>query len=68
MTLASQVDNTNRLASAAKKCGADWESIVTILKHDKRIGPHSYLTPGDWRASKHLMRDYYTLEEIEDGR
>ena len=67
MTLASQVDNTNRLASAAKKCGADWESIVTILQHDKRIGPHSYLTPGDWRDSRHLMRDWHTLEEIENG-
>src|SRR3972149_2865770 len=42
LTLASQVENTNRLCKAALKCGADWEDIVEVLQHDKRIGVHSY--------------------------
>ena len=67
MTLAAQVDNANRLADAADQAGADWGRIRTILQHDKRIGPHSYLTPGRWQDSKHLLRDYVTLKEIEDA-
>lgn len=67
MTLASQVENTNRLWAAAAKCGADWNNIVPILQRDKRIGKHSYLEPGDWKKSQHLLRDYVTLKEIENG-
>ena len=67
MTLASQVDNTNRLAKAAEKVGAQWVAIKNILSHDKRIGPHSYLTPGRWQDSQHLLRDAVTLKEIENG-
>ena len=67
MTLASQVENTNRLSKAAKSIGADWKQISWILSHDKRIGKHSYLEPGDWKKSKHLLRDHYTLTEIENG-
>ncbi len=67
MTLASQVENTNRLWAAASKCGADWNNIVPILQRDKRIGKHSYLEPGDWKKSQHLLRDYVTLKEIENG-
>lgn len=62
MTLAAQVENTNRLSEAAKKVGADWSVIKRILGNDKRIGPHSYLDPGDWQQSKHLLRDYITLK------
>jgi len=65
MTLAAQVDNTNRLAAAAAKVGAEWAMVAKALMHDKRIGPHSYLTPGRWRDSKHLLRDAVTLSEIE---
>ena len=64
MTLASQVENTNRLASAAKAIGADWRRVAEVLSHDKRIGPYSYLEPGDWKKSQHLLRDYYTLNQI----
>lgn len=64
MTLASQVENTNRLADAATLCGADWEDIVEVLQHDKRIGIHSYLTPGDWKKSPHLYRDWVTFKGL----
>lgn len=65
MTLAAQVDNTNRLAAAAAKCGADWGIVSRALRHDSRIGKFSYLTPGDWRKSRHLLRDEVTLKKIE---
>lgn len=64
MTLASQVDNTNRLSDAARKCGADWAAVANVLRHDSRIGKHSYLTPGRWQDSKHLLRDWVTLNEL----
>lgn len=65
MTLASQVENTNRLALAAEKVGAKWENIVRALRLDQRIGEKSYLSPGLWKESIHLLRDYVTLQEIE---
>jgi len=68
MTLASQVESANCLSQAASRVGADWEQIIKILQHDKRIGPHAYLTPGRWQDSKHLYRDFITLKAIEDGR
>ena len=64
MTLAAQVENTNRLAKAAKKIGADWNKVTEIIGNDKRISHHSYLQPGNWKKSKHLLRDYYTLNQI----
>ena len=67
MTLAAQVDNTNRLSHAAGICGAAWGHVALALGLDKRIGPHAYLTPGDWKQSAHLLRDYVTLKEIEGG-
>ena len=66
MTLASQVENSNRLSRAAKKIPhVKWGVIAQILYHDRRIGPYSYLKPGDWRESPHLLRDSVTLKEIE---
>ena len=65
MFLASQVDTTNRLAKAAAKVGAKWENIAKALRLDTRIGQQSYLTPGRWQDSRHLLRDAVTLAEIE---
>ena len=64
MMLAAQVDYTNRLSEAAEKVGAKWENVVKALKLDGRIGPSAYLTPGRWQDSKHLLRDFVTLEAI----
>lgn len=61
-TLASQVENTNRLQKAAEKFGADWLHVANALMHDKRIGKYAYLTPGRWQDSKHILRDMRTLE------
>lgn len=65
--LIAQVDETNRLAAAAEKVGARWKTIAEVLRHDARIGPHAYLEPGNWEASRHLKRDFVTLCEIEGG-
>jgi|SRR6185369_6321217 len=63
--LISQVETTNMLAECAHKVGADWANIAKALRHDSRIGKYAYLTPGFWSNSKHLLRDYVTLDEIE---
>lgn len=65
MFLAAQVDAANRLAEAAKKYGAEWDRVKHALALDKRIGPHAYLTPGRWQDSKHLLRDWHTLNRME---
>ncbi len=64
MFLAAQVEATNKLSEAAKKVGASWQKVSHALALDKRIGSHAYLTPGRWEDSKHLYRDFVTLEEI----
>ena len=65
MTLAAQVDNANRLAAAAERVGARWEAVSEALKHDSRIGTRSYLKPGRWQDSRHLLRDAVTLKTLE---
>lgn len=65
MTLAAQVDNTNRLAKAAEKVGARWHVIAYLLSLDSRIGKKAYLTPGRWQDSPHLLRDWVTLKALE---
>ena len=64
MFLAAQVERTNLLSAAAQKMGANWGDVAKALANDKRIGHEAYLTPGRWQDSKHLMRDYRTLEAI----
>mgnify|MGYP001599708653 CR=1 FL=1 len=64
MMLAAQVEATNRLSEAAKKVGASWQKVSHALALDKRIGKYAYLTPGRWEDSKHLYRDFVTLEAI----
>lgn len=65
MMLAAQVDATNQLSAAAEKIGAKWSRVAEVLRHDQRIGPYAYLTPGRWEDSPHLLRDFVTLCEIE---
>lgn len=65
MMLAAQVDFTNRLSKACAKVGADWKNVAKALHHDKRIGHEAYLIPGKWQHSRHLLRDFVTLEAIE---
>ena len=65
MRLARMVESTNELAEACKRIpGCKWSRIADILRHDKRIGPQSYLEPGDWRKSKNILRDATTLSKL----
>lgn len=63
VTLAHQVVLANALSQRGAQFGANWDNIKKVLQHDKRIGPHAYLDPGDWRESPHLLRDYVTFYE-----
>lgn len=63
--LISQIETTNMLSAYAEKVAADWGSVSKALRHDSRIGKYAYLTPGRWQNSKHLLRDYVTILEIE---
>lgn len=60
--LAMQVDFANRMH---KVLGDQWGMVAEMIKLDRRIGLHSYLTPGRWQDSLHLLRDSVTLKEIE---
>lgn len=62
MTLISQVKNTNKLHAYAESKGLRWEKIQEVLETDQRIGKKSYLTPGCWQDSPHLLRDWVTFE------
>lgn len=64
--LISQIETSNMLSKAAVKYGAVWGKVAQALRHDSRIGKFAYLTPGDWKKSKHLLRDYVTLAEVRD--
>ena len=64
MMLAAQVDYANHLSAATATFGADWNQVRRALHLDKRIGPDAYLTPGRWQDSKHLLRDWNTLEDL----
>lgn len=63
VSLAHQVQMTNTLFHKAGQYGCRWEVIKNVLQHDKRIGPHAYLEPGDWTKSPHLLRDFMTFNE-----
>jgi len=65
--LISQVETTNMLSRLAEECGAKWSEVQRALWNDSRIGPNAYLEPGRWQDSRHLLRDYATLREYDDG-
>ncbi len=46
MCLVASIGVANTMAELCEATGADWSEIVPALKLDRRIGPHSYLTPG----------------------
>ena len=66
VTLAHQVTLANALSERAKQYGCDWNRIRLILGYDKRMG--AYTEPGDWKKSRHLLRDYVWFHEtsLED--
>jgi UDPglucose 6-dehydrogenase len=59
--LVASVSVANTLAELCERIGADWSEIVPALKLDRRIGAHSYLSPGLGLAGGNLERDLATV-------
>jgi UDPglucose 6-dehydrogenase len=64
MFLVSSVATTNTLAELCEAIGADWSEIAPALRLDKRIGQHSYLSPGLGIAGGNLERDLITVQTL----
>src|SRR5262249_15164929 len=62
--LVASIGVANTLAELSEAIGADWSEIVPALKLDKRIGPHSYLSPGLGIAGGNLERDLRTVLDL----
>jgi UDPglucose 6-dehydrogenase len=59
--LVASVTVANTLAELCERIGADWSEIAPALKLDRRIGAHSYLSPGLGLAGGNLERDLATV-------
>lgn len=62
--LVASITVANVLAEISEAIGADWAEIIPALQLDRRIGPHSYLTPGLGIAGGNLERDLRTVLDI----
>jgi UDPglucose 6-dehydrogenase len=62
--LATSVAYINEIATISEAVGADAAEVSRGLKSDVRIGPRSYLGPGDAFAGGTLARDITTLRRI----
>jgi UDPglucose 6-dehydrogenase len=59
--LVASISVANTLADLSERIGADWHEIAPALRLDRRIGPHSYLSPGLGIAGGNLERDLVTV-------
>jgi UDPglucose 6-dehydrogenase len=64
MCLVASISVANTMAEICEHVGADWSEIVPSLRLDRRIGPHSYLTPGLGLAGGNLERDLATVSRL----
>jgi UDPglucose 6-dehydrogenase len=64
MCLVASISVANTLAELCEAIGAVWSEIVPALKLDRRIGAHSYLSPGLGIAGGNLERDLATVERL----
>ena len=62
--LVASISVTNMLAELCEGIGADWHEIIPALKLDRRIGPHSYLSPGLGIGGSNLIRDLITVTNL----
>jgi len=62
--LATSISFVNELADLAEACGADLRDVVRALRHDRRIGPHAFLSPGPGFSGGTLGRDVQTLRRL----
>jgi UDPglucose 6-dehydrogenase len=62
--LATSISFMNEIADICGVVGADAAQVAAILKLDKRIGSHAYLSPGLGYAGGTLGRELRVLQEI----
>jgi UDPglucose 6-dehydrogenase len=65
--LVASVTVANTLAELSERIGADWSEIVPALRLDRRIGAHSYLSPGLGLAGGNLERDLATVQRLSEA-
>jgi UDPglucose 6-dehydrogenase len=61
MCLVASISVANSMAELCERIGADWGEIVPALRHDPRIGPDAYLSPGLGLGGVNLERDLATV-------
>jgi UDPglucose 6-dehydrogenase len=64
--LVASISVANTLAELCERIGADWSEIAPALRLDRRIGQHSYLSPGLGIAGGNLERDLATIVSLAD--
>jgi UDPglucose 6-dehydrogenase len=64
--LVASISVANTLAELCERIGAEWAEIAPALKLDRRIGAHSYLTPGLGLAGGNLERDLATVTRFSE--
>ncbi len=64
--LATSVAFINEIAELCEAVGADASEVSRGVKSDVRIGPRSYLSPGDAFAGGTLARDIVSLRRLAD--
>lgn len=62
--LALSISFINEVAGLCEALGADVTEVASILKLDRRIGPHAYLSAGIGYAGGTLGRDIQALKEL----
>ncbi|MHB8642695.1 MAG: nucleotide sugar dehydrogenase [Gaiellaceae bacterium] len=64
--LATSISFVNEIADIAGAVDADPFAVADILRLDRRIGPHAYLSPGLGFAGGTLGREVRTLQQLGD--
>ncbi len=62
--LATSISFINEIADLCEAVGADIVAVADILKLDRRIGPHAYLSAGLGYAGGTLGREIQALKEL----
>ena len=62
--LATSISFINELSDLCEQVGADASGVAAILRADKRIGPHAFVSPGLGFAGGTLGREILALQKI----
>jgi UDPglucose 6-dehydrogenase len=62
--LATSISFINQIADLCEGAGADIAEVASVMRLDRRIGPHAFLSPGLGYAGGTLGRDVMTLEAM----